>query len=1423
MLDFSQIRNLYKSTDRINSQHQVIAEWNMNKYIPIKEYGVYRGFPGTNQPGFGVSNIYNASSSVSDIFGGQNYLVYDDGSKQVDPSQEYFSDLASVFKPDRPDPGIILLQNFGNMTFAPSSDNIKVASMTTSSARYYPGSKNRLYDYFNSAKLMDLIPVAAGEQNFNLYSQASYGISDAVSGKIAHANPFVVYETASGVPCNKITIKVQNHLSIPVKFYVDILTNSSSWSTVYSSSSTIDFSNGILNLYYNAGTWSKTVSRVDDINQLTAVNPTELQKINGVRFKVEQLSLVKSDAEPLVVTYSPGSLELIEISPRLEIDLSAYTESFNFDSSIGDSTSFGLPVGSIVTGAGAVSLSNEDNQFLISSTLSSLKMLNQDVKFSFYQKVYTPSASQTLTVPMKVLYSNEWNVGEDYSVSINLEDGMKFLRETNAPDILFSSNAALSSIILILLDNVGITGMEFKKSSDEISYDKEDTRIKNFFCKKEQTVAEVLEQIALATQCSMFYDAVGRLNVLTKEKLTENATIEDSSQIIILNPDRYKYVWYNNNWFFYGGNTDALPSETEWTYSDYYGFWVSEDHPVPAQSPGTDFWFLGDEDYSVADPEYSYINGYKANIASLSEQKISPLTDGEITYHTYGPRKSALVDSLQKEKSKVLEQLNIDEVPMASLAFSNYGYTSTILWSAGDNNESALGASNLVRDIPLQRLKTAFPGTYVAVDENDLITQLYNTSANDDLDRRSLIIYLDTNEGLTLDPFEGIVLIDNEYIRYRGKLYYIASTSSNLSRYQIIFTKDDFNQLKSTMRKGDSLSFRGLVIDVKTQIVGKSDDKYQYKVIGDGRAALKSKPGTHFALAEDSDGIEDSNRFKLMLGGSLSESRSMPGNLKATTKFNFLDKVRYKSARKNLGTIPSESLQSYLGFLHLSGPTSPKEDTDILLSILDSNRNKNVARRLQELNKQVDKDVPGESFDDYVFMQGERNIYGQRITLDFQPNAISTRMRLYSPRRQIKNQQDIMSTNSSIAGIGFGLNNDNEGYFLEVESAGSGKNVVEKNAWKYNLRFYKISLKSQDNGKTEYEPELLLRAGVAGFTVFDTSIEVIKNDDVPTDPVFELDIIINKYENGMEYSIFYGGQKIGSYTEPIGKAVGVNSRDIFLFVRNDSQAIYEYVMAAARPYSGVISKNNEKDWLKNYKYFNNQLEKGIIPVNKNFLFKDSDKGIQFYFNDFARLAREVKEYNVRFSAPAYVSALLDISKINPKYFIKNYESTSFGAKLTLVNSSGGPITLGDSSDLPIYIVGISAEEINTGAVNMKDYYDMTQDDKKRVTEREKNISIYGAQSFTLDSQYIQSISHARDLMRWISKHCNRPRIKLSIETFANPIIELGDKVRIFDKSRGYNESNTKFGPKTFVISSISHSVSPAGPSTNIDLIEVGES
>ena len=212
----------------------------------------------------------------------------------------------------------------------------------------------------------------------------------------------------------------------------------------------------------------------------------------------------------------------------------------------------------------------------------------------------------------------------------------------------------------------------------------------------------------------------------------------------------------------------------------------------------------------------------------------------------------------------------------------------------------------------------------------------------------------------------------------------------------------------------------------------------------------------------------------------------------------------------------------------------------------------------------------------------------------------------------------------------------------------------------------------------------------------------------------------------------------------------------------------------------------------------------------------------FYYNDFARLARQVREYDIRFPTPALTSALLDISNVNPQYLIKKYSPTPFGAKLVVANISGGAVALGGDRNLPLYIVGIALEELSTGVVTAKEMYEQAEEDKLRQTDREKNISIYGDQTFSLDSQYIQTLSQARSMMNWVLKYCNRQRIKLSMEIFENPLIELGDKVRIFDKSRGYYQGNTNFGDKTFVVSSISHSVTPSGPSMNITLTEVGE-
>ena len=101
MLNYGATRDLLKSTDRINSEHLVIAEWNMNKYYEISQYGVY------SHPQAASAQRHYVPTSAS-ILSGDNYLFYEDGTSKVHPDQEYFSSVSSIFKPNRPDPGIVL-------------------------------------------------------------------------------------------------------------------------------------------------------------------------------------------------------------------------------------------------------------------------------------------------------------------------------------------------------------------------------------------------------------------------------------------------------------------------------------------------------------------------------------------------------------------------------------------------------------------------------------------------------------------------------------------------------------------------------------------------------------------------------------------------------------------------------------------------------------------------------------------------------------------------------------------------------------------------------------------------------------------------------------------------------------------------------------------------------------------------------------------------------------------------------------------------------------------------------------------------------------------------------------------------------------------------------------------------------------------
>lgn len=1335
------VKNVIKSNQTVASKHLVVAEWNMNKSQKINQYGIYTGGAAAT----GTSYTSNDAKIVS----GKTFYIYEDDTLQDDENIEYFSGLESVFKPDRPDPGIVLMQYYPGGLLIDQASKMRGGDIGTDKTRFYAFSKERPYDYFNSAKLIDR--TVADKTNYLRYS----GISN-INGAIENANPFVVYENA--FPCNKLVFKVQNHLSVPEIFYIDILPEgSSTWQNIYTSTVSTPFQDGILELYYYNSAWSTTVSRLSDFEELAAPS-VQLKSIRGIRMRVAKMTEVSELVNGRTKSF-PSSLELIEISPRIEADMTQITEQFSISAKIPDSD-FGLPVGGIMTSTGDISISNENKKFLYYSNTSELKMLSDDVEFRFYQLIENPSGGSDIEIILATMFSDAWNLNEDFSVKINLKDRMKIFQETKVMDMLMinQTGTPMSILILLLLDNLGITGYEFKKSNNANS-DSEDIKIPTFFCNKEQTLAEVLEQIAVGTQSAMFFDPYGRFNVLTKERIARAEPITEST------------------------------SET---------------------STGTDFWMIYDEDYSSA-TEQSEIQNYKANVVSAVEEKIDPITDGTVQYNNYGIKKLPGFNLIQNQIPKDW----LDDNPFTSLVNSGYEYSPKLVWTAGDDSEKYLGAANLISDISDERLTDLYTDIITAENEEAAVRQMVNLALQQTTigQRRAkaLLIYLDRGEIATIGDFSGYVMIDGETIEYNGVLY------SNNGANRVIFSKDELNSVINAN------SFRGALIPIALVVqarlrIQESNTKYEYRVIGDGRGRITNDVKPHTAFNETNTGLAEDDKFALTIGAR--SNAVTPGNgPKTSVVFSFANNSYFESIKRFIG-LPADNYKTYLGYLRMSGQKPPTDDiinlegkTDVAIRNAQENTNIN----------QVDPNVPGTEFDPFVYTIGERRIYGQKIDLSFFPNYISTTMRLYSPRKTTQNGRRLMTNHSSIAGIGFGLktitsggrNIVSSGYFIEVESFGFWRPNANEQT-QPNLRFYKI----QRNADGVLAPKLLAKANVDAFSVSDLGPTIVNpENDSAGDPVFDLQVKISYSKTTTRYQILYGGRDVTPnerITEKISSDYWRQNRNIFMFVRNDSEALYENIIAAVK----TSQTDSPETFFQERLDFERGIYSGVIPLQTYNIFQSPRYKI--YFNDFSKLVRQVRRYTPRYKNPVLKSKLIDVSRVNPQYMVVRQSYTSFGADIFVANTSNTAIALSEDSALPLYIYGPEVEKTSEGTVSVLDFYKKIDSDGKKITDFAYNRSLYGIRSFNINGKFVQSMSQANNLMKWILTNCSRQRLKISLEIFSNPLLELGDKVKIFSVDRGYQLSNNSFGNKTFIVSEINRSVDQNGTSMNIEIIEVGE-
>jgi hypothetical protein len=829
------IKNELANSSSLKSTHQVTAEWNYNAYVLREEIGCSYGDGTPDDDGY---------QQYSYTVGADPVVIKDDTDRIK------YTPLQDVFKINRPDPGIIHVVGNdigGDIPINGDGDSLaitRIFNLISEDTRVYPISNEASFKYWNSFRWV---------YNAATSSLKKVGFS-AADKTIEAAKPFVKYKEDINV--NKIVIKTQKHLGYPTDFTIqgwieDPADNTYKWTTLKSYSSSTALSDGILKIYYDktTNTWEDYVPAIDAPNEkvLTdfslASSSTKLLK--GLRFNVTKMSVANIP------------LEVIEISPRLIADVTNSVINLSVNSSIGNS-SYGLPIGSIVSANGSLTLSDTEQYFSKNNPLSIIKdYMKPNVEIRIYQKLTI--GVNDYRFPVKTMYTGIWQEQDGFNVSVELEDYFKFFKESAAPDLIIANNSGVptSVAMLMLMDNIGFTGFRMDKTSPNNDY--EDVVLDFFYSQKEQTIMEVLESLAISTQTAIYMDVDNDLVAMTKEKT--------------ISPEN-KAFWIIGN----DGVTNLKTSQDSVT-----------------ETPLVDI-------------------GYLSNIASFSESSEPPITDINVQYNGLGLERKSM--SLLQNTDKKQQHL---ESPSFGASFINKDlrYTPDIVWQPGNekgSNDNYLAAAALIKDVWEEGPSTSTyfsTKTRTASSKSDAIKAFFDSTER----KNVMSIYLDKEMINTFtNSYSGYVMIDAEVIRYEGISFFISNPKEGIYKREIIFNQDEYNFEKSKIRQGGSIEPQSLIVylDLEKEISPVDPTKNIYTLVGDGRGQNKTEIVKHFSVDTSKEFLNQAaNRDWFKAGVHLwGAKRELPQTIiNGLTVTNRIDTFM---TTKTSGIITSKSIPGYI-------------------------------------------------------------------------------------------------------------------------------------------------------------------------------------------------------------------------------------------------------------------------------------------------------------------------------------------------------------------------------------------------------------------------------------------------------------------------------------------------------------------------------
>jgi hypothetical protein len=207
-------------------------------------------------------------------------------------------------------------------------------------------------------------------------------------------------------------------------------------------------------------------------------------------------------------------LKVIEISARLQMDLSQYIVDYSIERSMSD-VSMVTPMGTCSSNTASLTLSNttgifdNDRTTLLDGSTNYLSgLIDKNIRMWLDLGVYVSGAPEY--VRQFTMWTDNWGSQYSDTTDVALKDSSKILQEVK-PVAMLHQNLTTSGIAWRLCDSVGMNNYNIStlaKSDNHV--------IDYFWTDPEATVWDHLQQIAQPTQTAIYFDEYDIMQVLPR-------------------------------------------------------------------------------------------------------------------------------------------------------------------------------------------------------------------------------------------------------------------------------------------------------------------------------------------------------------------------------------------------------------------------------------------------------------------------------------------------------------------------------------------------------------------------------------------------------------------------------------------------------------------------------------------------------------------------------------------------------------------------------------------------------------------------------------------------------------------------------------------------------------------------------------------